>query len=80
MRVLSGISVILLSIMLVTGHAYSQTLKKGTLTGEIRSATAEAPETTSTSVLLVPENRFYVMTQACLGGGRTFRIRNSGWK
>lgn len=68
MHLVSGLGAALLSILLVKGHAYGQTIKDGTLTGEVRSATAEALEGTTETLLFVPPDRAFIMTQACVIG------------
>ena len=67
-RLVSGLGAVLLSTLLAVGTAYGQTLKDGTLTGEIRTATAETPAGTTTTVFFVPPDRAYIMTQACVNG------------
>ena len=68
MRLVSGLGAVLLSTLLVTGHANGQTLKDGTLTGDIHSATAQTPPGTTTTVFFVPPGRTYIMTQSCVSG------------
>jgi len=69
MCVASGLGVVPLAILLATGPAHSQTLEAGALTGDIRSATAVAPFDTTTTVLFVPADSTYILTQACLETG-----------
>lgn len=69
MRVASGSAAVLFSALLVSGPAHGQTIEAGGLTGDIVSATAAAPFETTTTVLFVPVDSTYILTQACLTSG-----------
>ena len=69
MRIVSGLGAALLAVILLTGPVQGQTIEAGALTGDIVSATAAAPIETTTTVLFVPADSTYIMTQACVSPG-----------
>ena len=77
MHVFSKAAAVLLLSALSIGSAHSQQLKDGALSGEVLSASAVVSFGTTGSVLLVPNDRFYVLTQACREGFGTATLAGS---
>ena len=69
MRVISALSVLVLSIVLLAGHAHSDGQKSESRAGEIRSASITLPVSSSGVLFVVPADRFYLLTQACIDQG-----------
>ena len=68
-RIASGLGAAMLSGVLLTVPVHGQTIEAGGLTGDVVSATAAAPFETTTTVLFVPADSTYILTQACVTSG-----------
>jgi hypothetical protein len=65
MRIVTALFAAALTSLAYTNSAAGQDLTAGTLTGEVVSALAEAAGSTTVTVLDVPPQRFFVLTQSC---------------
>ncbi len=65
MRTATTIFTITFALLLSAPHADAQSLKKGTLSGVLSSASATVPNAGSVNLLTTPANEFFILTQYC---------------